>query len=178
MNENILAVCIPGNENELSLDFLFQSDDYKTISVKNVFQFECFLDDIDDISLLKQKNKIYYHIDLVKNYLKKNNERLSKKVRIDRFNPDNELVLFKLVLFKLLANNGIIILVNSEYMSLLFVPEKLKKSQKNSLMVLKDIIDPDQNFSCIVSGDEYNLENVKYNEILNFLDIGNQRKRM
>ena len=123
MNENILAVCIPGNENELSLDFLFQSDDYKTISVKNVFQFECFLDDIDDISLLKQKNKIYYHIDHVKNYLKKNNERLSKKVRIDRFNPD-------------------------------------------------------QNFSCIVSGDEYNLENVKYNEILNFLDIGNQRKRM
>lgn len=97
MNENILAVCIPGNENELSLDFLFQSDDYKTINVKNVFQFECFLDDIDDISLLKQKNKIYYHIDLVKNYLKKNNERLSKKVRIDRFNPDNELVLFKLL---------------------------------------------------------------------------------
>ena len=173
MNENILAVCIPNNENELSLDFLFQSDDYKTISVTNEFQFECFLDDIDDISLLKQKNKIYYHIDLVKNYLKKNNERLSKKVRIDRFNPDNELVLFKL-----LANNGIIILVNSEYMSLLFVPEKLKKSQKNSLLKLKSMINPEQNFVCIVSGDEYNLENVKYNEILNFLDIGNQRKRM
>lgn len=42
MNENILAVCMPGNESELSLDFLFQSDDYKTISVKNEFQFECF----------------------------------------------------------------------------------------------------------------------------------------
>ena len=54
MNENILAVCIPNNENELSLDFLFQSDNYKTISVTNEFQFECFLDDIDDISLLKQ----------------------------------------------------------------------------------------------------------------------------
>ena len=51
MNENILAVCMPGNESELSLDFLFQSDDYKTISVKNEFQFECFLDDIDDISI-------------------------------------------------------------------------------------------------------------------------------
>ena len=83
MNENILAVCMPGNESELSLDFLFQSDDYKTISVKNEFQFECFLDDIDDISILKQKNKIYYHIDLVKEYLKKNNEKLSKKLKID-----------------------------------------------------------------------------------------------
>ena len=82
---------------------------------------------------MKQKNKIYYHIDLVKEYLKKNNEKLSKK---------------------------------------------LKKSQKNSLMMLKSMINPEQNFSCIVSGDEYNLENVKYNEILNFLDIGNQRKRM
>ena len=82
------------------------------------------------------------------------------------------------VFFKLLANNGMVVLTNNEYTSFLFVPEKLKKSQKNSLMVLKDIIDPDQNFSCIVSGDEYNLENVKYNEILNFLDIENQRKRM
>ena len=66
MNENILAVCIPGNENELSLDFLFQSDDYKTISVKNVFQFECFLDDIDDISLLKQKIKYIIILILLK----------------------------------------------------------------------------------------------------------------
>ena len=173
MNENILAVCIPGNENELSLDFLFQSDDYKTISVKNEFQFECFLDDIDDISILKQKNKIYYHIDLVKEYLKKNNEKLSKKLKIEKFNPNNEFVLFKL-----LADNGMVVLANSEYMSLLFVPEKLKKSQKNSLMMLKSMINPEQNFSCIVSGDEYNLENVKYNEILNFLDIEKQRKRM
>lgn len=82
---------------------------------------------------MKQKNKIYYHIDLVKEYLKKNNEKLSKK---------------------------------------------LKKSQKNSLMMLKSMINPEQNFSCIVSGDEYNLENVKYNEILYFLDIEKQRKRM
>ena len=59
-------------------------------------------------------------------------------------------------------------------MSLLFVPEKLKKSQKNSLMMLKSMINPEQNFSCIVSGDEYNLENVKYNEILNFLDIAEE----
>lgn len=173
MNENILAVCMPGNESELSLDFLFQSDDYKTISVKNEFQFECFLDDINDISILKQKNKIYYHIDLVKEYLKKNNEKLSKKLKIEKFNPNNEFVLFKL-----LADNGMVVLANSEYMSLLFVPEKLKKSQKNSLMMLKSMINPEQNFSCIVSGDEYNLENVKYNEILNFLDIEKQRKRM
>ena len=66
MNENILAVCIPGNENELSLDFLFQSDDYKTISVKNVFQFECFLDDIDDISLLNKKIKYIIILILLK----------------------------------------------------------------------------------------------------------------
>ena len=71
-----------------------------------------------------------------------------------------------------------VVLANSEYMSLLFVPEKLKKSQKNSLMMLKSMINPEQNFSCIVSGDEYNLENVKYNEILNFFDIEKQRKRM
>ncbi len=173
MNENILAVCIPNNENELSLDFLFQSDNYKTISVTNEFQFECFLDDIDDISLLKQKNKIYYHIDHIKEYLKENNEKLLKKLRAERFNPDSEFVFFKL-----LANNGMVVLTNNEYTSFLFVPEKLKKSQKNSLLKLKSMINPEQNFVCIVSGDEYNLENVKYNEILNFLDIGNQRKRM
>lgn len=173
MNENILAVCIPNNENELSLDFLFQSDNYKTISVTNEFQFECFLDDIDDISLLKQENKIYYHIDHIKEYLKENNEKLLKKLRAERFNPDSEFVFFKL-----LANNGMVVLTNNEYTSFLFVPEKLKKSQKNSLLKLKSMINPEQNFVCIVSGDEYNLENVKYNEILNFLDIENQRKRM
>lgn len=42
MNENILAVCMPGNESELSLDFLFQSDDYKTISVKMNFSLNAF----------------------------------------------------------------------------------------------------------------------------------------
>lgn len=71
-----------------------------------------------------------------------------------------------------------VVLTNNEYTSFLFVPEKLKKSQKNSLLKLKSMINPEQNFVCIVSGDEYNLENVKYNEILNFLDIENQRKRM
>lgn len=171
MNENILAVCVPGNENELSLDFLFQSDDYKIISVKNEFEFECLLDDIDDISCRKQENKIYYHINHVKEYLKKNNNKLLKKLETDKFNPNNEFIFFKL-----LADNGIVILANSEYMSFLFVPEKLKQSQKNSLIKLKDMINPEQNFSCIVSGDEYNLENVKYNEILNFLEIDRKER--
>ena len=35
------------------------------------------------------------------------------------------------------------------------------------------MINPEQNFVCIVSGDEYNLENVKYNEILKLVKDGN-----
>ena len=177
MADEILAVCIPSKKDksdssEICIDFLFQSEDYKTIEINSILQFECFLDDIDDISCNKKQGKIYYHSDHIKDYLKNNHKSLAQKLKLERFNSNNEFILFKL-----LAKNGIITLINSEYMSMLFIPEKLKESQKKSLNMLKYIIDSEHNFFCIVEGDDFYLENVKYIEILNFLDISNYEKR-
>lgn len=178
MNEDILAVCIPikreneKNSNEIEVDFIFQSDNYKTLSIDNTLQLELFKDDIDDVSLEKTKGKVYYHIDHIKNYLQKNFKSLSEKLDLDKYNPNNQFDLYTI-----LAQYGIITLINSSYTSLLFLPKRLSKSQQKSLTEIQDFIDVDANFSLIKIGD-IPIERINYYEILKYLELKNNDRRL
>lgn len=178
MNENVLAVLIPSEyedesfNSEIAVDFLFESEDYKTISIDSISELEIFKGDIDDINCHKLDGKIYYHINHIKQYLNKNFKKLSEKLQLERFDPDSHYALYRL-----LAKNGIITYINSSYLSLLFLPEKLKESQKKSLVSISDMIDPGMNFSCEKIGD-IPVDDVNYNEILKYLELDSDRMRL
>lgn len=178
MNEDILAVCMPvskeneNSSNEIEVDFLFQSDNYKTISIDSALQLELFKYDIDDITLEKTKGKIYHHIDHIKSYLQQNFKSLSERLDLDKFNPNNQFDLYAI-----LAKYGIITLINSSYASLLFLPKKLSQNQKKSLIEIQNLINSDAKFSLVTIGD-IPIENINYDEILKYLELKSNERRL
>lgn len=176
MNEDLLVICIPSKRedekvsSDIELDFLFESENYKTVSIDSTSQLEIFKDDIFDVDCYKIDKKIYYHIDHVKHYLEKNFKKLSKELKLERFVPDNQFVLYEL-----LAKNGIVIYFNSVYISFLFLPEKLKENQRKGLIAISDMVDPNMTFSCSRIGDIL-VEGLNYKEVLSYLELDSDRK--
>lgn len=124
---------------------------------------------MNNIKFKKNEKEIYYHMDHIKAYLRKYFPSSSKTLRLEMFS-NNDIM----ILCNILAKNGMIVLINSSYCSLLFVPERLSIKQKDSLKLIGRIIDNEKKFECIISSNKMKILNdIMYLDILNKLGIEN-----
>lgn len=172
MLDEVLAVIIPdGFNNKVDngeIDFLFLSKNKEIKRARDEEELQNLYDNISNIKF-EHKEGEDYHIYHIIDYLKKFLKDETKTLPLDKFNPDNQYVLYRI-----LAHQGIIILTNSEYTSLLYIPKNLSLKQKESLLNLGSFIEKDKVFDAeIVESYKkgFNLDRMPYDEILSHLQI-------
>jgi hypothetical protein len=178
MNDNIAAIIIPGSNlsnnkcRNGDIDIIMFSLENVYFNIKNDDEFVSFKENIDNYNY-DLKDKLVYHIDFIKNYFKKEFKRETNGFNLDRFNPSNALALYKV-----LASAGNIIILNSEYVLPIFLPEnkKITDEQIESLSKVSELIE-DINIDSIFIDTRYNEIDEYDGNFSDFIEyINNQRK--
>lgn len=178
MNEKIAAVIIPGNNlsnnkcRNGEIDILLFSEDKIYFNIKNDDDFMLVKKQIEKNNY-KVLDNIQYHVDLVKNYLKKEFLSETKNFNLDRFNPDSSFVLYKI-----LCSVGNIIIINSEYLIPIIMPtiRKISEEQIESLNRLSEIIQS-ENIQVSFVDSSYNVVDDYEGNIQEIIEyINSQRK--
>lgn len=143
MNEKIAAVIIPGNNlsnnkcRNGEIDILLFSEDNAYLNIKNDDDFMIANSKIDEY---KELDYSKYHIDVIREYLKKEFRGETSTLNLERFDPNSSFVLYQI-----LASVGNIIILNSEHVIPIFMPivRKISKEQLEALNRISGIIDND-----------------------------------
>lgn len=143
MNEQIAAVIIPGNNlsndkcRNGEIDILLFSEDNNHINIKND---DDFMTINGKIAECKQLDYPKYHIDVIREYLKKEFKSETSTLNLQRFDPNSSFVLYQI-----LASVGNIIILNSEYVIPIIMPvaNKVSNEQIEALSRISSIVDND-----------------------------------
>lgn len=179
MNNIILSVIIPdyrqkGSMGKINIDIIFSKENNDIISINSIEEFNNNIDKLINVDEKDYKNS--YHIEKIRKYFNEFYPGIAKTANIDKFDPNTSFAFYKI-----LAKNGFVVYINSEYLSLIYVPEILKDSQKDSLSILSKIINPNSNNVLFICGKKVEtIEGLNYNEVLKRLNINtdNQEMRM
>ena len=163
MNSKIAAIIIPGkntynnDDKNGEIDILLFSEDNIYFKIKTDDEFMVFKDNIEK-NKYKVTDSSEYHIDHIKDYLRKEFTKEIKTINLDRFTSPTSFALYKI-----LASAGNIVIINSEYIIPMFLPnsKKISKEQIDALNRLSQIIDSNEIQSIFINSDfsieeEYN----------------------
>ena len=174
--EDVLAIIVPDSREtdtdtkDISLDFLFNGQDLNVDLINTEEELNNFIENMESINLIGS-DKIFYHIDKIKEYLKIYKKKGISTINIDKFGPADTYVFYSL-----LALNGQISIINSSYANLIFIPKYMNQKQKKSMKLLQNYFDESDVFfmSKIESKTEaQTIEGISFNEVLENLNITN-----
>lgn len=176
MSEEVLAIFIPGmmpadrDAKNGDIDLLFNSKDMIVKNIINDDQFMFFKENMDKYKYPINPKKEELHIEHIIDYLKRFFKMYTGPINFEKFKPDTAYILYRL-----LAREGNIIIINSQYNILIYLPSvsKVTKKQYESLVRLSTIINPNIGIEAEVVTDIEAVEGLYYdtfNEIVEYIN--------
>lgn len=181
MSEEIMAVFIPGrmlSNNESrngEMDFLFMSKDFVIKNIKNDDEFVEFKDNIDSYKFEINQEKEEEHIQHIVDYLNKNFKLETRTIDLSVYEPHNSYILYRI-----LAKNGNIIIINSQVCSIGYFPsiDMITKEQIENLQRLSQLINPEISFECEFVKTLKDIDHCSFNNFGELLDEITNKKVM
>lgn len=179
--KEILIVSVPyfresdETVNEVGIDFLFGDEENTIVSINNEEEYNDFIENMDDIKLNKKDNKMYYHSHAMENYLKKHFSNSYKGINPLYFEPNN----FD-KLDSMLARNDNIIILLSEYVSIIYLPAKVKPKHIRSMDLLKSFFGKNDKMivqRIISSKERESVEGISFEDLMNTYFQSEMEKR-
>lgn len=139
MDENILMIAISGdgNEKEGLATFMLELGQDKATTIK--LDSEENSNKLNDLLMLNM-NKQYgslrvYHIDAFKDYIRNTRSYIYPERLLEKFNRNNEMDLFTLF-----AKTGNVIIQNTGYLNIIYLPKYMSDDVRNSVIEMEKYI--------------------------------------
>lgn len=179
--KDLLVIALPdyrednGNYNdECNVDFLFGDDDNNEFLCNTNNEVKNFFSNYRSINL--NKNKSYFHIERIYEYLKKHRKGITRTIDKKYFSASNT----SLTIYKILSTIGIgLILMVDDNKYMVSMPSRLNQKQKNGLLYLEKYMN-NYEFDLFITKDIKNTEeayDLSYDELLDALDIEKTKTR-